>query len=96
MILHYTMCRLSCAVTDDDTKTVILTGGTDLDSWKSAARYNRDGYIEDLPKLNFGRRSHACGSYLRNNERVKNEINKMYCTWSYIFLDIPSSRKWGF
>jgi len=43
----------------------ILTGG--FDTLTTVSRYTTDGWIEDLPELNVGRRGHGCG-YFYNDD----------------------------
>ena len=41
---------------------MVVTGGT-AGSHVLATKYNLDGWLEDLPDLNHGRRNHACTWY---------------------------------
>merc|ERR1711973_662937 len=43
----------------------ILTGG--FDTMTTVSRYTTDGWMEDLPELNVGRRGHGCG-YFYNDD----------------------------
>ena len=46
---------------------MLVTGGFDgltETNLKKVARYDIDGFIEDLPPLNKGRAVHGCGAYL--------------------------------
>ena len=47
---------------------MLVTGGevTGETVMKRVARYDIDGYIEDLPPLNIGRAAHGCGAYLND------------------------------
>ena len=45
--------------------SVIITGG--INTKQVVSRYDRQGYLQDLPHLIEGRFLHACGSYLRND-----------------------------
>merc|ERR1719186_1830473 len=53
----------ACAIPDLVTDSVIITGGED--SVSVVSRYDRMGWVEDLPHLIEGRDHHGCGSYLR-------------------------------
>jgi len=53
--------REACAITDETTNTVIITGGTNTK--RTVSRYGSAGHIEDLPSLNQGRYHHGCGAY---------------------------------
>ena len=68
--------RDACAIGDEETGTVLITGGRiDSDSGTAAvgvSRYNTTGWMEDIAELNQARAVHACSSYLRQNgERVE-------------------------
>jgi len=56
------MSERSCTIAEQDTNTVIVTGGHDV--WTMVTRYSADGSSEVFPPLNEGRDNHACGSYL--------------------------------
>merc|ERR1712142_613679 len=58
---HWT--RDACTI--DDQGTFILTGGAY--SMETVSRYDDLGFLEDLPSLIIGRKSHACGAYLMAN-----------------------------
>ena len=65
--------RSACGFADDDDNTYIITGGSLTRT--TVSRYNKDGWMEDLPDLNTGRDSHSCGTYLdSNNERVRSKL----------------------
>ena len=51
----------ACSITDDDTDSVILTGGDP--THERVERYGHTGLLETLPSLNEGRQAHGCGSY---------------------------------
>ena len=62
------MFRGSCTI--DTGTSVVITGGQF--SQNNVVRYNKDGFGENLPRLNIGRWTHACSYYyLTNNTRVK-------------------------
>jgi len=54
--------RDACAIADPDNMTVIITGGSYYEETVSV--YGLDGWIEDLPPLNVGRKDHACTSFI--------------------------------
>ena len=69
------MFRSSCAIPDPDTNTVIITGGGGFpynrdENYTLVSRYNKDGWLADLPPLNIGRYQHSCTSYVARGERV--------------------------
>ena len=49
----------------------ILTGG--FDTMTTVSRYTTDGWMEDLPELNVGRRGHGCG-YFYNDDMQRVSI----------------------
>jgi len=51
----------ACGFADDD-DTYIITGGQYTPT--TVSRYDKNGWMEDLPSLNTGRYSHGCGTYL--------------------------------
>ena len=53
--------RDACSVPDSATNTVVVTGG--FWTMTTVSRYGREGYIEDLPSLNTGRKNHGCAGY---------------------------------
>jgi len=58
----------ACGFADEDDDTFIITGGEYTGTTvATVSRYNKNGWMEDLPSLNTGRRDHACGSYLNND-----------------------------
>ena len=57
----------SCAIKLGD--YLIITGG--YPGVKTVSKYDKNGWMMDLPKLNTGRRLHACGQYYsERNELV--------------------------
>ena len=75
----------ACSVPDPFSTTVIMTGGTFSMNTVSRyglgnctvlyrtvlyCRYGLEGWLEDLPPLNVGRREHGCGSYVSDGELV--------------------------
>ena len=58
----------SCAIPTEDSE-VIITGCSDT---PSVSVYNMNGWVRDLPSLNFRRKRHACGHYKsENGEEVR-------------------------
>ena len=52
---------------------MVVTGGLGpgMEGHVRVVRYNRQGDVTDLPELNTGRWSHACGFYINaNNQKV--------------------------
>jgi len=58
----------ACAIPDKDTGTIIITGGRYTPHTVSV--YSVEGWQQDLPPLNTGRRYHACSSYWSGERRV--------------------------
>ena len=57
--------RFACSIELQD--FVILTGGYDVSyhgPMAQATIYNQQGFQADLPSLNTGRHSHACGHFV--------------------------------
>ena len=51
------------------TDSVVITG---LDyPLNIVSRYNKDGWLEDLPSLNVGRNGHGCSQYSSGGEQVR-------------------------
>ena len=83
-----TIYRYACAIADEVTNTVILTGGFLDETGHRVSRYNRNGWISpDLPNLNQGRWHHACGTFVDSNSNtVLPEHTKMYLIKAYILI----------
>ena len=62
---HPLIFRHACAITDQASNSVIITGGTD--TLRTVSRYGTAGHLEDLPSLNQGRAGHGCGAYTGDN-----------------------------
>ena len=60
--------RRACAIPDGD--SVVITGGVMSETRKKASRYNRQGWVEDLPDMSIGRFHHGCAGYTKNGEQV--------------------------
>ena len=54
---------------------VVITGGDYTK--KIVSKYDRNGWVEDLPQLNTGRYYHACGSFSRDGIKVKLNLIKL-------------------
>ena len=52
-------------------KKVILTGGV-IDSVDSStvSIYDNDGWLRDLPNLQYTRRNHGCGHYVNDRNEI--------------------------
>ena len=72
--------RYACAIADEVTNTVILTGGFLDETGHRVSRYNRNGWISpDLPNLNEGRWHHACGIFVDSQSNtVVQQNTKIY------------------
>ena len=65
-MLPYYCYSYACAI--DLGQTVVITGG----HWtmRRVTEYNEDGQTKELPKLDRGRRSHGCASYVDKENRI--------------------------
>ena len=54
---------------------VILTGG--WHTMTTVSRYDKDGWVEDMPSLKRGRHSHGCTAFVSGGEQVRLDNNKM-------------------
>ena len=70
-ILSILFISLACGFADDD--TYIITGGWNNN--RIVSKYDKNGWIEDLPNLNNGRSRHGCGTFVDDNS------NKV--SWDY-------------
>ena len=59
--------RYACSISL--TNTVIITGGSFNRSIVS--RYDKDGWVEDLPSLKVGREAHGCSQFSSGGEQVR-------------------------
>ena len=66
----------ACAIPDGE--SVVLTGGESGAIRSKVSRYNKDGWMEDLPDLNMGRWAHGCAGYKRGSEQVLLKIISLY------------------
>jgi len=67
------MIDRACGIEDEG--TLIITGGGSNGFDESMAsnvvqRYNRQGYVEDLPQMNHARTEHGCGFYHKDGKKV--------------------------
>ena len=62
--------RDSCAIADLDNDTVIITGGSCMNTDQIVSVYNEEGHVGNLESLNPGRQNHACTSYTSNGSKV--------------------------
>ena len=69
VVFNFVFYRKACAIPDTD--TVVITGG--YYSQKRVSRYSVQGWQEDLPDLNTGRRNHACAGYMSGGRKVRNK-----------------------
>ena len=71
--MKYVHHRWACSISLAD--EVIITGGSDtgnkLDNVDIVSRYNKDGWVEDLPSLKVGRNNHGCSHYSSGGEQVR-------------------------
>ena len=63
-IFNLILCSESCAIPDLESEAVYLTGGGFSFYSASVTKYGVEGFLEDLPALNTGRKSHGCSGYL--------------------------------
>ena len=77
--LYKSFDRYSCAIPDPDKEEVILTGGAMVDGYKpnsTVSVYSEAGWQRNLAPLNQARQYHACGSYVKGVEKVRNDVYK--------------------
>ena len=78
----YYIYRSACAIPEE--ASLVITGG-----WytlKTVSRYNSTGLVEDLAKLNVGRRNHGCSSYYKDGAQVS--ICNSVIMFVYLFIKI--------
>ena len=74
-ILEYFVFRRACSIADDDSDSVIITGGQQGNGVRSTvSRYNQTGWISTLPSLKQGRQGHGCGSYESGENMVVSHL----------------------
>merc|ERR1712106_418861 len=60
--------KYACSIPDLDGQSVVLSGGGfDEEVSKVVTRYNKHGFVEDMPQLTVGRFDHACAAYQRDD-----------------------------
>ena len=57
---------------------MVITGGVMSETRKKASRYNRQGWVEDLPDMSIGRFHHGCAGYTKNGEQVEDFTVKIW------------------
>ena len=73
--IYYVIIRWACSIQMEE--VVILTGGYYTKSLVTV--YNNAGFVEELPSLNTGRRSHGCGHFVNtDNQVVRQQHCKVY------------------
>lgn len=55
------LCSCSCLI--DEGEKFLLTGGRVMETEKKVARYDINGWVEDLDDLNTERYAHGCTRY---------------------------------
>ena len=76
----------SCAINEGD--SVVLTGGwvPGAEGDKRVSRYNRTGWVEDLPNLLTGNRYHACGTYTNSNNQKAKVFHCFYFDYNLLLF----------
>ena len=87
----------TCGIEDPDTQTVVITGGYltgRLSIMNTVSLYGIQGWIEDLPSLNYNRYQHACSSYMSGGSRVRDYMKeKLECkSFQCLILTISTLR----
>jgi len=64
--------KFACAIEDKQSNSLIITGGYEnrMDRSQRVTKYDKNGVHTDLPKLNYARTDHACGSYSNKIKQV--------------------------
>ena len=65
--MKYVYYRLACSISLSD--AVIITGGSK--TLNIVSRYDKDGWVEDLPRLKVGRVGHGCSHFSSEGEQVR-------------------------
>ena len=68
-------CRSACSI--ELPESFILTGGYET-SLTKVTKYSTSGWMEDLPELQEGRRSHGCGYFYNDDMERVGEIIRNY------------------
>ena len=76
----------SCAINEGD--SVVITGGwaPGVEGDKRVSRYNRTGWVEDLPNLLTGNRYHACGTYTNSNNQKAKVFHCFYFDYNLLLF----------
>ena len=74
----------ACAIPQVSTASVVLTGGH---NWpRRGSRYSRRGWEADMDSMIFGRWTHGCSSFMRDNREVaaidRSKLNTMQSTFN--------------
>ena len=64
----HVLLRDACAIPDEKTQSVIITGG--YQSQRSVKRYNLKGLVEKLPNMITKRQDHGCAGYQQDDKLV--------------------------
>ena len=64
---HVIYYRSACSISLGD--NVVITGG--YNTRTTVSRYNNDGFVSDMPRLNKGRYWHGCTSFLSGGQQVR-------------------------
>ena len=69
MIIENLYFSGGCSIELED--KVILTGGViDGEDSSTVSIYDNDGWLRDLPNLQLNRRSHGCGHYFDDRNKI--------------------------
>ena len=68
--LHGIYYRWACSINLGD--EVVLTGGfRDNRGVTTVSRYDKDGWVRDMPSLKQGRAEHGCTAFMTGEEQVR-------------------------
>ena len=60
----------ACRIQFDDYVVITAGRGFGWPGMKTVSVYNEDGWVEDLPDLNYARWYHACGYYYDSDDQL--------------------------
>ena len=72
-------CKVSWYVSSEFDSYLVIIGA---ESMHTVHVYGNDGFLGSLAPLNFGRRDHACGYYVDDNEK---EVISFYVSFTTNF-----------
>ena len=59
---------------------------------KGATVYDVNGFVEDLPNMNFARTHHGCGHYINSDNNLVRK-NVALIVFYILYLGLPGNRR---